>query len=73
MYIKVKLSSKFLLVFIQPKQDIPIREKHNNTSDIFGLYKDKKSTLKGQNIEKDDIDLVSKSLDIESYVKNILS
>lgn len=49
-----------------PKED-------DNTSKHFGFYKDKKSTIKKQYIEKCYRNLVNKSLNIESYVKNSLS
>lgn len=52
---------------------MPILRKDDNTSDNFGPYKNEESTLEGENIEKNDIDLVNKSLDIRSYTKNILS
>lgn len=45
----------------------------NNILDYFGLYVNEKSVLEGSDIEKNDIDLVDESLDIESYTRNILS
>ncbi len=51
---------------------MPIPEKDDNLSDNLGPFKDKKLILERPNIEEDDIDLASKSLDTESYTKNKL-
>lgn len=48
-------------------------EKDNNVSKTFGFYKDNESTLKKRNIEKDYKNLVDKSLNDKSYVKDCLS
>lgn len=46
---------------------------HNNISDNFQPYIDKKSTLKEQDIEKDHRNLVDKSLDTGRYIRDNLS
>lgn len=46
---------------------------NENVSDNFGPHKDEESALKRQNIEGNNIDLVNKSSDAESYARNILS
>lgn len=45
----------------------------NNISEDFGLYEDEKFILKEQNIEKDHENLVDKSLNTRSCVKDSLS
>ena len=52
------------------KQNMPIPREDNNTSKNFKPYKDEKSTLKKQNIEKDHINLVGKSLDTGNCVRD---
>ena len=51
---------------------MPMARKDNNQSDNFGFHKDKKPILEGLDIEEDDINLASKSLDTGSYIRNIL-
>ena len=43
--------------------------KNDNISDNFGPYKDKESTSKTQDIEKNHRDLINKSSDDENYVR----
>lgn len=45
----------------------------NNQSDNLGSHKDDEPSLKESNIEKDNMDLIYKSLDIESHARHILS
>lgn len=45
----------------------------DNLSDNFRSHKDQKPALKELDIEKNNIDLVSKSLDTESLAKDMLS
>lgn len=52
---------------------MPIVEKNNNLSDNFESYENKKLVLKEVDIEKDAIDLISKSSDIGNHARNILS
>lgn len=52
---------------------MPMAWENDNLSDNFGPYKNKKSTIEELDIEEDNIDLVGKSLDIESRVRDILS
>lgn len=52
---------------------MPISEKYNTLLKYFRLYKDEKYTLNKQNIEKDYRNLICKSLDIKSCIKNNLS
>lgn len=47
-------------------------KKGNNVLNNFSPYKNKKSILKKQNIEKNYKDLISESLDIRSYAKDNL-
>lgn len=49
-----------------------ILEKNNNVLKNFGPYKDKKSILEKQKMEKDHKNLIGKSLDTKSYAKNSL-
>ena len=58
---------------MQFKQNIPIPEEDDNTSKNFGPYEDEEFTLKEQEIEKDYTNLVSKSSDTESYIRDGLS
>ncbi len=58
---------------MQPKQDTPISEEDENILDNFGLYEDEESILEEQDIEEDHRNLVSKSSDTRSYVKDGLS
>ena len=58
---------------MQPKQNMPILGKDNNTSENFWLYKNKESILKEQDIEKKYKNLIGKSSDIGSGAKNSLS
>lgn len=60
-------------IYIQPNQNISILRKDNNVIEIFWPYKDKKSTLKKQNIKKDHRNLMDKSLNIKNYIKDGLS
>ena len=46
---------------------------NDNTSKYFKLHKDQKYILDEQNIEEDHRNLVGKSLDFESYVRDSLS
>lgn len=57
---------------MQPKQDIPMPRKDDNALKNFGVYEDKKSTLKKQDIKRDCKDLVGKSSNTESYAKDNL-
>lgn len=52
---------------------MPMPREDNNVPDNFRPYKDKESTLEMQHIERDYRNLVDKSLDIRSCVKNSLS
>lgn len=45
----------------------------NHLFDNFRSDKDEKPTIKGLDIEEEDINLVSKSLNIESCIRDILS
>lgn len=58
---------------MQPKQDISISGKNENISENFGFYKNEKSLLEEQDIEKDHRNLIGKRLDIENYAFNSLS
>lgn len=49
---------------------MPIPEKDDNISKNFEPYKNKKSILEDNYIEKDYRDLVSKSLNIKSYIRD---
>ena len=66
-------SQKVFCIYIQAKQNIPISEKDHNALKNFGLYEDEKSTLKEQDIKGDYINLVSKSSDTRSCIKDGLS
>lgn len=48
-------------------------EKNNDILKNFASYKNEKSILKKQNIEKNHKDFISKSFDTESHIKNALS
>ena len=54
---------------MQPKHDMPMPGEDDNTSDNFGPYKNKKSTLEVQDIERDYRDLVDKSSDTGSRAR----
>lgn len=56
---------------MQFEQDIPMTGVDDDLSDNYGLDKDEKLVLEGPDIEKDNINLVSKSLDTEKYPRNI--
>lgn len=47
-------------------------EEDNDTSENFRPYKDKKSILEEQNIEKDHKDLKGKILNTKNHVRNVL-
>ena len=51
---------------------MPILRKNYNISNNFRLYENKNLVLKELDIEKNDIDLVDKSLDIKNYVRKML-
>lgn len=51
---------------------MPMPEEDDNVLDHFRHYEKEKYILKGQNIEEDHIDLISKSLDTRSCVRDIL-
>lgn len=46
-------------------------KKDNNMLNNFGYYEKKEYVLEKQNIEKDHINLIGKSLDIEYHAKDI--
>lgn len=52
---------------------MPIPRQNSNVWKNFMSYEDEKSILKEQNIEKNHKNLVEKSLDIRSYIKDSLS
>ena len=52
---------------------MPISGEDNNISENFRPHEDEKFTLERQEIERDHINLVSKSLDIKSYIRDGLS
>lgn len=54
---------------MQPKQNIPIPKKNNNLLNNFKPYINKKLALEGPNIEKDNINLIYKSLNIRICTK----
>lgn len=58
---------------MQPKQDTLILGEDDNTSENVGFYEDEKSTLEEQDIEEDHRNLVGKSSDTESCVRDDLS
>ena len=62
-----KLLGPFHIYATETKYSIP-GEKEN-----FGLYKDEKSTLEEQDIEKNHKNLGSKSFDTKNYTKNGLA
>ena len=66
-------SQQIFPICMQPKQNTPIPGEDNNASKSFGLYKDDKSTLEEQDIEKDHTNLVGKSLGTGSYARDGLS
>ncbi len=72
-HINTCISQQVFSIYIQPKQNIPIPGKDDNTSRNFGPYEDEKSTLKEQDIEGDHKNLVGESLDIGSRTRNGLS
>lgn len=51
---------------------MPIPREDNNTSNNFEPYLNKESTLDEQDIQNDHINLIGKSLDIGSYIKDNL-
>lgn len=59
-------------IHMKPKQDTLMLKQDNDASENFGFYKDEKSTLEEQDIERDYIDFVGKSSDIGSYTKDML-
>lgn len=72
-YINICISQiiqQVVLKNMQPKQNIPILRKDNNTSDNYRPYLDTKSIHDKQDIRRDHRDLVSKSLDTSSYARN---
>lgn len=72
MYIS-QINQQVFFICIQPNQDILIPRKNNNASKNFRLYKNEKSILKEQEIERDHRNLVGKCLDIRKRTKNSLS
>lgn len=46
--------------------------KNNHALGNFAFYKDDKSILKKQNIERNDKNLVNKNLDAQSYIRDSL-
>lgn len=62
-----------LPIQIQPKQDMAMLEKNNNTSDNFRSHEDKESILKEQNIKNDYKDLVSKKMNTKCHTREMLS
>ncbi len=67
------ISQQFFPIYMQLKQDTPIPGEDNNALETFEPYKDEKSILEKQNIERDYKNLVGKSSDIEICTKNSLS
>ncbi len=47
--------------------------KDDNLLDNLGSHKDEKSALEKRDIEEDDMDLGSKSLDIRNHIRDMLS
>lgn len=72
-HMNIYTSQQVFSIHIQPKQNILILKEDNNTSDNFASHENEKSTLKKQDIEKDYRNLVDKSSDIRSHVKDNLS
>ncbi len=55
---------------MQPKQDTLIPGKDDNTSENFGPHEDEESKLEEQDIEEDHRNLLGKSLDTRSHVRD---
>ena len=72
MRIQVRLSRSSTLYHMQLKQDIPMLEENNNTSDNFGPHKDENSTLEKQDIKGDNKDLIDQDSDTGSHAKDSL-
>lgn len=58
---------------MQSKQDMPMPEKDNDVLENFGPYENKEPILKEQEIEKDQRNFVRKSLNTESFTREVLS
>lgn len=67
------MSQKILPIHIQPEQNTPMAEEDDHSLDNFGSYKDEKQVLERQNVEKDNINSISKSSDTENCAENMLS
>ena len=63
-------SQQVLLIYMQPKHNTSIPEEDDNASENFAPHEDKKSTLEKQDIKRDDINLVGKSSDTESRIRD---
>ena len=64
-------SQQGLPIYMQPKQNTPIPGEDNNISENFGSHEDDKS--EEQDIEVDHWNLVGKSSDTVSHVRDCLS
>ena len=63
-------SQQVFPIYMQPKQNMLILGKDDNASENFGSHEDEKSILEEQDIERDNINLVNKSSDIGTCVRN---
>lgn len=57
----------------QPKQNMPMLEENDYTLDNFQHHEKEEDIVRQQDIEEDYIDLLSKSIDTGSCVRDILS
>ena len=68
-----QLIQQGLPIRMQPEQDMPMPREDDNASKYFGPHKNEEYTLDEQNIEGDHRDLVDKSSNIRSRVRDNLS
>ena len=68
-----QIIQQVFLIRMQPKQDMPISEENDNSSNNFRPYKNEKSTLEAKDIEKNHIDWISKSSATKKHAKDSLS
>lgn len=72
-YMNTCISQQVFSIHIQSKQDTLISGKNENILDNFGLHEDKDFILEEQDIKGDYRNLVDKSSDTESHIRNGLS
>ena len=69
-HMNICTSQQVFPIHMQPKQNTLIPREDDNTSKNFGIYKDEESILEEEDIEDNHTNLVGKSLDTKSRVRD---